>query len=108
MSATDYTKVFAADSAANEVGAFTANQPSGASMSLWNGNNLHYAPVIVFCTRGGLYIGAAGYKSRLLARFNFRECKRTRYTTLRTSIGRPVDSRCAPKAKLFTPPNQKK
>ena len=38
----------------------------------------------------------------------FPDFERMRHTTARTSIGRLVDSRCAPNAKLFAPSNEKK
>jgi hypothetical protein len=44
MSATDYAQVFATDMAANEIETIIAIQPSSASMTFWNGNNLHYTP----------------------------------------------------------------
>jgi hypothetical protein len=36
--------MFAADEAPNEIDTFSAIQPSTASMTFWNGINLHYAP----------------------------------------------------------------
>jgi hypothetical protein len=44
VSATYYAQVFAADTAPNEVYAFSTNPTSCGSTACWNGSTLHHAP----------------------------------------------------------------
>lgn len=49
-----------------------------------------------------------GLRVRRVLRFEIIKRERTRHTTTRARICRPVNSRCASKAKLFAPSNQEK